>query len=357
MILFSKTLLLSAAILSSCSKDDDYTPPANSGSVEGYTVEVVSASKETVLIQDKTWEARAFSYNKVLKIDENKWYMWYSSWTNFNYGDYGGHLCFAHSENGKDWVKTIPGKPEKTNNILFGEISSTGRGIVEVDVFIDKNDAVYPFKMVYTAKDQDVDGQEKTFMAQSKDGIDWTGHKVIWAQKHDTQFSVIVENNNYHVFLRMWETSNGTRYRTIGDAVINPQGITLEPQKQILSADYSKSFSDLYTCSASRLTENAYVMFPTVWDPKGDKISIRTAFYINGKSVLTNQDLTRKLYQADATGWGTVAPGLISTGAPGEYWIYYIGRAASHDSGSDYTCRYYRIKVKINKDGNPFTIN
>ncbi|WP_316814116.1 hypothetical protein [Pedobacter heparinus] len=328
--------------------------PAVGQETNPYRIEVLDGSRELLFSQDKYWEKATFSYNKVIKLSNKKWYMWYTSWKTLKGGDYNGHLCFAHSENGKDWVKEIPGETEKNNNIIFGSGNGRNDGVVEPDVFLNRHDRKFPFRMIFTAKDSSDRMKEKTFMMKSANGYRWVDRKVIWAHKHDSQFSVTPLKHNYRVDLRMWDTVGTKRYRTVGTATIRPDGSTLMPQKQILSVYRYAPFTDIYNSASSKLRKGDYLFLPTLWDPAYDRIAIVSAFSVNGTINLDTTDLTRLLFDKQV-GWATVSPGIISTGKRGEYWIYYIGRSESHDSKAPIgMSAYYRIKIKIIKAGRPF---
>ncbi|WP_128331181.1 hypothetical protein [Apibacter sp. HY039] len=307
-------------------------------------IEVLPNTKELVMQQTEPWEDLLLGYYKVLKISDDLWYMWYQAWENLKNTDYGSKLCFAYSTDGKNWIKKIPdGNFE--DNIIVGRNSSLKQGWVEIDVFFDKNDKKYPFRALYNKK---TDVLQQTFMSKSKNGWEWVDEIKVFETYHDSQFSVkVLSNGNYLVLLRLWSGELYTSNRIIGSAIITPEGDIYNSPKELLSSNI-ENFSHLYTSSAHFFSDDNFIMIPTVYS-NNDKISIRTAYYLNGKAYLNKTDITDALYQKQEIGWGNVCPGLISTGEENTYWMYYYGRVGTHNNVKNYTTYYYRIKVKTVK--------
>ena len=283
-------------------------------------------------------------YYKVLKIKPDFWQMWYSSWDNKRKDDYSGYLVYAHSTDGKNWIKNIPGKE---NNILRGSGHPKKDGIVEQDVFIEPG-AEYPYRMIYTAKDGTDKDREKTFIEESKDGINWINKRILWNQKHDSQFSVIQRDSLYYIYLRHWEMKNNVRYRTIGLAVTDKDWNTIQEPHNILRSNNEGDFPHLYNPGASKISKNLDILFPTLFNEKTNAIRFGVAYVYKGKAVLTNLNLNEAFLEGGIGNWGIISPGLIPAGKD-TYWLYYYATNMVH---SDYDkggrlFNYYRIKVKI----------
>lgn len=307
------------------------------------SLRVIGGSREVVLRQEKPWEEQTLAYFNVLAPAPGKWQMWYSSWDNRRNDDYAGYLPYACSANGRDWVKQIPGRKD---NILFGSGPPAKDGRVEQCVFID-NASVSRYKMIYTAKDA-ADLKEKTFYTVSADGLNWEPGKVLWNQKFDSQFSVIIEGNNYHIFMRMWDTVGGVRYRAIGEATVSNTWQTTKAPKLLFSAGVNSEFPHLYNNACSKITNSLYVLFPTYFNEKTDSIDVRLAFIRDGQGHLTDTSLKEALYGGEHVKWGCVSPGLIPAGR-NIYWLYYYGVNNSHNHFMDkgHQARYYRVKIEI----------
>lgn len=307
-----------------------------------YDVTILKNTREIILTNDRSWETTALYYFNVIKKENEIWEMWYET-RDKTISDYDMHLCYAYSKNGKDWIKKIPESDlnalQLTNNILKNGEGYNKKGWVETYVFLDKNDQKSPYRIIYTAID--IDGFEKTFMSKSENGIIWNDPTIVWNNKHDSQFSVTIqENGNYFVFLRMWDDNHIDRQ--IGYAIISPKGKTIVPPTSILNGS-------LYNSAATHLEKNNFIMFPTVYNPNNQNINIKIGFFQNGKAGLTAQDITADLLQGDPIKWAVVSPGLIKTGKDNEYWVYYYGRTTNHNSLSPSNTNYYRIKIQIKK--------
>ncbi|WP_162944973.1 hypothetical protein [Flavisolibacter nicotianae] len=309
-----------------------------------FTLDVVKGSRQTVLTQTLPWEEQMMGYFKVLKLGSDKWQMWYSSWDNRRKDDYSDYLVYAHSTDGEHWIKEVPGQP---NNILRGTGHPQKDGIVEQDVFIEPA-AVYPYKMIYTAKDSTDKFREKTFIEESKDGLHWVNKRVLWNEKHDSQFSVIRRDNRYYIYLRHWEMQNNIRYRTIGLAVTDINWNTLVAPHNILTADFSSDFPHLYNPAAANVSADLDVLFPTFFNEKNNAIKFGLAYMYKGQPILTSVDLTSALLDGAQANWGIVAPGLVAAGKD-TYWLYYYATNMVH---SDYDkggrkFSYYRVKLRL----------
>jgi hypothetical protein len=338
----SLKLLFFSCILWSCSVSK---PNANSdGTPMPFRIEIIKDSREVVLVQTLPWEEQMMGYFKVLNTAPGYWQMWYSSWDNKRKDDYSGYLVYAHSADGKEWIKEIPGKE---NNILKGTGHPQKDGVVEQDVFIEPA-AIYKYKMIYTAKDLADDGKEKTFIEESKDGVNWVNKKILWSRKHDSQFSVIQRDSLYYIYLRYWDVKNNVRYRTIGLAITDKNWNTIQEPQNIFKGDYDGAFPHLYNPAASKISKDLDILFPTFFNEKTNAIKFGLTYVYKGKPVSTQMDFTKDLLENEKANWGIISPGLIPAGK-NTYWMYYYATNMVH---SDYDkagrrFSYYRIKVKI----------
>lgn len=332
-------ILLLTYFLTSCSvslKNNDSGMP--------FKIKILRDSREVVLTQTLPWEEQMMGYFKVLKIAPDFWQMWYSSWDNKRKDDYSDYLVYAHSKDGKNWIKEIPGRK---NNILKGTGHPQKDGVVEQDVFIEPT-SEFPYKMIYTAKDSTDNFKEKTFTEESKDGINWVNKKVLWNEKHDSQFSVVQKDGLYYIYLRHWDVKDNVRYRTIGLAITDKNWKTIEEPHNILRADFDGDFPHLYNPAASKVSEHLTILFPTFFNEKTNAVKFGLAYVYRNQPVLTDNDFTKDLLEGENANWGIVCPGLIPAGK-NTYWMYYYATNMVH---SDYDqsgrkFKYYRIKIKI----------
>lgn len=309
-----------------------------------FSFEVVKGSREVVMVQDKPWEEQMMAYYKVLKTDGNLWQMWYSAWNNERRDDYSDFLTYAHSADGRNWIKQIPGKE---NNILRGTGHPNRDGIVEQDVFIEP-DADLKYRMIYTARDETDGFKEKTFIEESPDGINWSGRRVLWNRKHDSQFSVIQKNDLYYIYLRYWEVHKGIRYRTIGLAITDKDWNIVREPVNVLKADFDSDYPHLYNPAASKISDRLDIMFPTYFNEHNDRIKVCIAYMYMDRGVLTDIDITEDLFAGEDINWAIAMPGLVKDGK-NTWWLYYYGTDMSHSKYLDKSreFKYYRIKLKI----------
>ena len=309
-----------------------------------FTIEVLKDTRQVVMLQEKPWENQMMGYLKVLKVKPDFWQMWYSGWNESRKDDYSGHLLYAWSRDGKNWIKEIP---EKGNNILRGSGHPQRDGIVEQDVFIDETKA-NKYQMIYTARDLADGGREKTYIEESKDGYNWVNKKMLWNEKHDSQFSVVQRNGRYYIYNRYWEVNNGVRYRTIGLTITDNNWKTIVPQQNVLVSNFNGPFPHLYNPAASMISDNLDILFPTFFNEKTNAVKFGVAYNFKGNFILTDMNLTKDLLDGENSNWGIAAPGLIPAGND-IYWLYYYATNMVH---SDYEkmgrkFRYYRIKIKV----------
>lgn len=309
-----------------------------------FSIKIIKDSREIIMVQDKPWEEQMIGYYKVLKTNKKKWQMWYSAWDNNRQSDYSNYLTYAHSIDGKNWIKSIPGK---NNNILKGSGYPQVDGIVEQDVIIDKS-SILKYKMIYTACDSSDNNKEKTFLEESIDGIHWKNRRILWNRKHDSQFSVIERDNLYYIYLRYWEIQNGIRYRTIGLIITDKNWNTISGPKNILKANFDGEYPHLYNPAASKISNRLDILFPTFFNETNNKIKIGVAYMYNNESYLTNINITEALFENENVNWAIVMPGLIKEGE-NTYWLYYYGSDMQHSEYLSKTkvFKYYRIKVQI----------
>lgn len=310
-----------------------------------FSFEVVKGSREVVMTQEKPWEEQMMAYYKVLKTGKKKWQMWYSTWDNKRKSDYSNYLTYAHSKDGKNWIKEIPGKTD--NNILRGTGHPQIDGIVEQDVIIDESSPLQ-YKMIYTACDPTDNNKEKTFLEESADGINWTNKRILWNRKHDSQFSVIERNGLYHIYLRYWEIYKDVRYRTIGLAITDKDWNTIAEPVNVFKADFESDYPHLYNPAASKISDDLDVLFPTYFNEKNDKIKVCLAYMYKGRYVLTDVDITEDLFAGENANWAIAMPGLVKEGK-NTYWLYYYGTNMAHSQYLNISkeFKYYRIKLKI----------
>jgi hypothetical protein len=348
-ILVSGLILL--AILIGCKNQPQDSPSLLK---EWIDIEIIKDTRELIMQATEPWESSAIGYYKVIKISDSLWYMWYQAWETDQY--YGNRICFAYSEDGKNWKKEIPGQFERKNNVLMNEHGISIQGWVEIDAFVDPNDSIYPYRILYNKR---INYNQKTYLAKSRNGWDWIDEKLIFDSFHDSQFSVhVLKNGNYLTMLRLWDEGKKSgiliprgnkqeSQRIIGQAIIKPSGEIVLSPTVFLKSNHSE-YLHLYTSATTIIDDNEYIMFPTFYNSIEDKMILKSIYYHAGKAIY-GKDVTLELYQNDPVEFGIVSPGLIPAGPPNEYWLYYYRQVQPHNNAFDrhFSNFYYRIKVKL----------
>ncbi len=327
--------ILFLLLLSGCSNKKDVI--SIDPSKMPFKINILENSREIVLIQDQDWENQLLGYYNVIKTS-NSYKMWYTSWGPSPFNEFYSNFCYATSDNGKIWNKNISNISQNdSNNIIYN-------GILENFVFYDKY--LQEYKLIGVERDSSK--RQGTFLLSSNDGIHWRDKKLLYNVHFDTQFSVIVNKDNYIIYLRTW--SEG--YRSIGSVVIdkklnsqyNPSPITYATNKS------NTEFPHIYNNAASAW-EDLIIFFPTLYNNEKDSMSVTVGYQLQQKIYFSKMDITEELFRNEKVKWGIVSPNLIPTGEKNRYWIYYYGSEESHfkrivNKGKTI---YFRIKIELLK--------
>lgn len=314
-----------------------------------FKIEVLQESREIVLEQTRAWENKTLGYFNIIPEDK-VWSMWYNSRGTINKkGDLSQTLNYAYSiDKGKTWIKSfsindVNIESDTIPNTIFG----TGNydGVVEQFVFKDTLNNQY--KLIGAAWDK-IDKKLKTFIWASIDKIRWTDKTLLFDAYYDTQFSVILKENEYNIYHRLI-INEGTRgvAKTVLDSNMN----IVKGPDVIFSNSGNYNFIHVYNSAASYVNDSLTLFFPTLYDHNTDKMFIGVAYETKNDYSMTNIDITQELFYNQNILWGIVSPGLIPTEEPNVYWIYYYGDSRFHNDRATtqgYT-RYYRVKIKISK--------
>ena len=336
-----QSLLFILIIFISCQKET-INPPVKNGTKTGTiiknlfpkrdTLQILTDSREVILTQTEEWENRLLGYFNVVKKGE-EYKLWYMAWSFKSNSEFSTSFCFASSSNGIDFIK-----PKPTNQLNeFGIPNGVLENYVFYDQYIDK------YKLI--GVDNDAEGKARTFMWTSDDGIKWYGKTKILDLHHDSQFSVIVNESNYEIYMRVWSNSK----RSIGYCKIDKNYKLLEQPKVFINESGSPSYPHIYNSSVSSYSRGK-IFFPTIYNSNIDEMSITYGFIDDRNSgQLLKKDITEHLYEGEDILWGIVSPNIIPTGVKDEYWLYYYGSTRSHfkrliEKG---ITKFYRIKIRI----------
>lgn len=287
---------------------------------------IVERTTEPLLKADKPWEDFCVNHLRVLQIGTT-WHMWYNSYDHNYKNDGDSFLCYATSEDGVHWTRPSLGLfnygGATNNNILAAGIQAPG-------VFLDLSAPPEErFKIVYVRVK---DGQWQSHGGISPNGLHWKLTGLIQADNADTDNVCFRDGDIYRFYLRMWSGGVFQGKRQVGYTESSTFGnfpaprVVLEPDKD------DPPDMDFYTSAATKLMPGLYVMFPG-------------AFYRDTQLVIPHAALSRDGVNFERVGRTPVlelgkafddrciyvAPG-IPADKPGEFWFYYLGTSAGHDS-------------------------
>ena len=302
--------------------------------------EFLPQSVEEVMSSQTPWESKSLNYYNIIKEDTS-WRMFYSSFA-YNQLDFDGYFCLAKSSDGEAWNRNLVNN--NTNILIDGK---NGKGITGSFVFVDSLDVQYHYKMICTKL---VNNEQKTFLYASGDGITWIIVKQLFDTKQDSQFSVVRMNGVYYVFSRYNDFSNGYQ-RAIGIAKLDDYMNVIQSPSLLLEAPEQTPYPHIYNSAASKINDSTILLFPTYYNDDNGSISIKLIYTNNTKDYyLINSNINNYLFSSANVNWAIVSPGVIPTGEPDTYWVYYYTTSIKHNSilySTTANIIYYRIKLKI----------
>lgn len=312
---------------------------------------LIERTTSPLLKADKPWESNGITYSNVLKID-GKWKMWYSALDENSDSDYKVNLCYAESPDGISWTKPNLNKT-KYNNKYNNNIVIYG-GVHGATVFYDANAPLgSKYKIVFT-KYNEVDGSWIYGMS-SENGIDFTNPVLLSKTNSDTQITAFFDKDRYRFYLRHWDGGQILAgRRTIAYSESSAFGIQCLPTPiEILS--YGQAYSkDLYNNGVSKLKDNLYVMFPSIFEHSSDLI---TPYLATGENGMNFSLEVEKEFLPLGTGFDSsaiyVSPGCVQGDSPDEFIFYYSGRSLKHSTSFSQLKNTYnggigRFIVKVN---------
>jgi len=291
-------------------------------------IRIKEKSQVPLLVADKPWESKGINYSCVLKV-EGKWRMWYEAFDKQSESDFDTNLCYAESNDGIAWIKPDL-KKVKYNDSLANNILMR-KGLHGMSIFYDENatpDSRY--KMVFTKFNKQDDSW--IYGMSSADGIHFKNLVLLMKANSDTQTAGFFDKGKYHLYLRYWDGGRlGIGRRTIGYSQCSYFGQMCFPLPVKILA-YGESYDkDLYNNAITKLRDDLYIMFPSVFDHASDTVVPHLAVSTNGLNFQLEKDQEfihlGKGFDSSAI---YVAPGCIPGDAPNEFIFYYSGKSIQH---------------------------
>jgi hypothetical protein len=337
MVLLAFVLFFS---LTSCTKDS----PSIETQLQVYNGSLkfnfLPGSIEKVFYSEMPWEAKALNYYNIIKEDTT-WRMFYKSY-GYNDQEFDGSFCIAKSANGALWNREPLNN--NTNIVIDGE---NDKGITGNFVFIDSADVQYHYKMICSKL---ISEKQKTFLYGSVDGVHWVLIKQLFDKMQDSQFSIIRLNNKYYLFSRY--NDYNPYQRAIGLSELDNNFNILQPSLLLLKAPINDQYPHIYNSAASKINDSTIILFPTYYDDNDGTVELRLLYTKNMKDYyLIKDNINDDLFPGQKVNWAIVSPGVIPTGEPDTYWVYYYKASVKHNSipnAAQVGVTYYRIKLVIN---------
>jgi hypothetical protein len=337
-------ILLYTAITNTACRKDSSSPIQTE--LKPYTgniqFEFLPQSIEKIMTAEMPWEAKSLNFYNVIKGDTGL-HMFYNSFA-YNQLDFDGSFCLAQSKSGNTWNRTLI---TNNTNILIGDQKQ--KGIMGSFVFTDSLDAIFRYKMICIKL---VNGNQKTFLYASPDGIKWTIVKQLFNTMQDSQFSVIRMYGEYYVFVR-YNNYKGNFQRAIGLATLDNNFNVIQQPNLLLKAPANDAFPHIYNNAASKVNDSMVLFFPTYYNDNNGNIQIRLLYSNNLKDYyLVDNNINKYLFPDGNINWAIVSPGLIAADEKDTYWLYYYGTPSHHDDfvhSSSFKISYYRIKLVVHQ--------
>ena len=196
-------------------------------------------------------------------------------------------------------------------------------------------DKVWPYRMVGTQLE---DGNHSLFLWKSRDGIEFTGRKMIHRDKHDTQNVLVPRGHRMKLYSRVTQEGYKNRRMTVSEFSLGGEQLSAT---EILAGDF------LYNNAACKVDKRFDVLFPTYYNTHGgttDACFFR-CYLADGPFVRELPCALNRWIEADE-GWFLASPGFVEI--DGDKYLAFNTRTETHDSSHNgMVSRYKLIKAVI----------
>ncbi|MBR5661422.1 MAG: hypothetical protein IKW99_07715 [Bacteroidales bacterium] len=206
--------------------------------------------------------------------------------------------------------------------------------LIEQSVCLVK-DKDWPYRLI---GNQLLDGKHCLCLWKSKDGIEFTGRKVLFDFKHDTQNTLTQHGSRMKLYSRLTQEHYQNRRITLAEFTLDGEQVS---ETEILAGDC------LYNSAASKVDERYDLLFPTYYNTHGgttDTCSFRC--YLADGSFMRELPCELNRWVDESEEWALASPGFIFIN--GDRYLAFATRTASHDhSHTGMISRYKLIKVVL----------
>ena len=199
------------------------------------------------------------------------------------------------------------------------------------------DDKEWPYRLVGNQKE---DGHHCLFLWKSKDGIDFTGRKLIYDFKHDTQNVLVPRGKRMRLYSRLTQEHFLNRRVTLAEFTLDGEQIG---ETEIMAGDC------LYNSAACKVDKRYDLLFPTYYNTHGgttEACSFRT--YLVDGSFVRELPCELNKWVGEDEKWALASPGFITI--DGDKYLAFSTRTESHDQSREgMISKYKLIKVVINR--------
>ena len=196
-------------------------------------------------------------------------------------------------------------------------------------------DKAWPYRLIGNQKE---DGRHCMFLWKSKDGIAFTGRKLIHPDKHDTQNVLVPRGKRMKLYSRVTQEGYKNRRMTVAEFTLAGSQLSAT---EILAGDF------LYNNAACKVDRRYDLLFPTYYNTHGGTTD--ACFF---KCYVADGPFVRELPCAlnrwiePGEGWFLAAPGFVYIN--GERYLAFNTRTETHEhSHTGMVSRYKLIKAVL----------
>jgi hypothetical protein len=295
-----------------------------------YHFTIEQRSTTPLLKADKPWESSSILYATVI-YNGRIWQMWYEALSKQSHGDFSSMLCYAESTDGMSWKKPNLGlvryNHHSNNNILM--MGDNMNGLHGVCIFMDPLAAEgEKYKMVYTTPHNLDHGW--LYGAVSKNGIYWNHIGCLQKFPADSQPVCFYDKDYYKIYGRIL-TSDQKRMVGYSESRNFGKECFTKPVAILAASETDGLDTDFYNNATCRITNDLYLMFPSLYAQNDDSVIPYLAYSTNGLDFCRyGKEPVIKLGQTFDRLSIYVCPGAIPAKEPNTYWIYYFGTNSGH---------------------------
>lgn len=196
-------------------------------------------------------------------------------------------------------------------------------------------DREWPFRLVGSQKE---DGKQCLFLWKSKDGLSFTGRKLLYDFKHDTQNTLVPRGKQMKLYSRVTQEHYRNRRITLTEFTLDGEPLT---DTEVLAGDC------LYNSAACKVDGRYDLLFPTYYNTHGgttDDCSFRC--YLADGPFMHELPCELNKWVEDGEEWFLAAPGFVCIN--GDRYLAYNTRSESHEhSHTGMVCKYKLVKVEL----------